>query len=143
MSFDWYVDAFPDDGGEPDQYLTWALALFRGGRRPEAVHTLCHTMLQNVYLVPFVLGHHPRRLDIWHGSNWEWPEYAAEIPQALLNLWDAVALQWARDVSEHPTVTTKVARYVEIHRQLKDEPRGPRRTALVRESVALRTAPML
>ena len=41
-------------------------------------------MLQNVYLVPFVLGHHPRRLDIWHGSNWEWPEYAGEIPQALL-----------------------------------------------------------
>jgi hypothetical protein len=92
---------------------------------------------------PFVLGHHPRRLDIWHGSNWEWPEYAAEIPQALLNLWDAAALQWAREVSEHPTVTTGVSRYVEIQRKLKDEPRGPRRTALVRESVALRTAPML
>ena len=90
-----------------------------------------------------LLGHHPRRLDIWHGSNWEWPEYAAEVPQALLNLWDDVALQWARDVSEHPTVTAKVARYVEIHRKLKDEPRGPRRTALVRESFALRTAPML
>ena len=142
-SFDWYVDAYPDDGGEPYQYLTWALALFRGGRRTEAVHTLCHTMLQNVYLVPFVLGYHPRRLDIWHGSNWEWPEYAGEVPQALLNLWDDVALQWAREVSEHPTVTAKVARYIEIHRKLKDEPRGPRRTALVRESVALRTAPML
>jgi hypothetical protein len=64
-------------------------------------------------------------------------------PEALLNLWDDVALQWARDISEHPTVTAKVARYVEIHRQLKDEPRGPQRTALVRESVALRTAPML
>ena len=46
-SFDWYVNAYPDDSGEPYQYLTWALALFRGGRRPEAVHTLCHTMLQN------------------------------------------------------------------------------------------------
>jgi hypothetical protein len=51
-------------------------------------------------------------------------------------------LQWAREVSEHPTVT-KVARYVEIQRKLKDEPRGPRRTALVRESFALRTTPML
>jgi len=142
-SFDWYVDAFPDEGGEPYQHLTWALALFRGGRRPEAVRTLCHTMLQNVYLVPFVLGHPPRRLDIWHGSNWEKPEYAAEVPQALLNLWDAAALQWARDVSEHPTVTTTVARYVVIQRQLKDEPRGPRRTALVRESFALRMTPML
>jgi hypothetical protein len=79
-------------------------------------------MLQNVYLVPFVLGHHPRRLDIWHGSNWEWPEYAADVPPALLNLWDDVALQWARDISEHPTVTAKIARYVEIER------RAPRAT---------------
>jgi hypothetical protein len=142
-SFDWYVDAYPDDGGEPYQYLTWALALFRGGRRSEAVHKLYQTMLQNVYLVPFVLGHHPRRLDIWHGSNWEWPEYAAEVPKELLNLWDDVALQWARDVSDHPTVAARRARYVEIHRELKDEPRGPRRTALVRESFALRTGPML
>ena len=44
--------------------------------------------------------------------------------------------------SEHPTVTAKVERYVEIQRQLKAEPRGPRRTALVRESFALRTAPL-
>ena len=94
-SFDWYVEAYPDDGGEPYQYLTWALALFRGGRRPEAVHKLYQTMLKNVYLVPFVLGHEPRRLDIWHGSNWEWLEYAAEVPQELLSLWDDVALRWA------------------------------------------------
>ena len=142
-SFDWYVDAYPDDSGEPYQYLTWALALFRGGRRPEAIHKLYQTMLQNVYLIPFVLGHHPRRLDIWHGSNWEWLEYAAEVPPELLSLWDDVALQWAREISEHLTVAAKVARYVEIHRELKAEPRGPRRTALVRESSALRTTPML
>jgi len=33
VSFDWYEAAYPDDGGEPYQYLTWALALFRGSRR--------------------------------------------------------------------------------------------------------------
>ncbi len=31
-SFDWYEQAYPDDGGEPYQYLTWALALFYGDR---------------------------------------------------------------------------------------------------------------
>ena len=142
-SFAWYGDAYPDDGGEPYQYLMWALALFRGGRRAEAIHKLYQTMLQNVHLVPVVLGHHPRRLDIWHGSNWEWQEYAAEVPQELLSLWDDVALRWAREISEHPTVAAKVARYIEIHRELKAEPRGPRRTALVRESFALRTTSML
>ena len=137
-SFDWYEDAYPDDGGEPYQYLTWALALFRGGRKQEAFNKLCQTMLQNVYLVPILLGQNPQPLDISHGSNLEWIEYAFEIPQELLSLWDEVALQWAREVSEHPAVVEKVARYVAIHRPLKSEPRGPRRSALVHESFALK-----
>ncbi len=79
-SFDWYVEAYPDGGGEPYQYLTWALALFRGGRREEAFNKLYQTMLENLYLVPFLLGRNPQPLDIWHGSNREWMEYAVEIP---------------------------------------------------------------
>ena len=137
-SFDWYQDAYPDDGGEPYQYLTWALALFRGGRRQEAFNKLYRTMLENLYLVPILLGRIPQRLDIWHGSNFAWIEYAYDAPQALLDLWDDVALQWAREVSEHPAVVEKVARYVAIHRELKNEPRGPRRTALVDEAYALK-----
>ena len=111
-SFDWYADAYPNDGGEPYQYLTWVLALFRGARRSEAVHMPYQTMLQKVYLVPFLLGQQPRRLDMWHGSNREWPEYATEIPQELLNVWDDVALQWVREVPDHPTVAANVALYV-------------------------------
>jgi hypothetical protein len=67
---------------------------------------------------------------------------ALEIPQELLSLWDDLALQWAQEVSEHPAVVEKVARYVAIHRELKSEPRGPRRSALVRESFVLRTTLM-
>ncbi len=137
-SFDWYQDAYPDDGGEPYQYLTWALALFRGGRRQEAFNKLYQTMLENLYLVSFLLGRNPQPLDIWHGSNFEWIEYAFELPQELLGLWDDVALKWARDVSEHPAVVEKVAHYVAIHRELKSEPRGPRRTALVNEAFVLK-----
>jgi tetratricopeptide (TPR) repeat protein len=137
-SFDWYEDAYPDDGGEPYQYLTWALALFRGGRKQEAFSKLYQTMLENVYLVPILLGQNPQPLDISHGSNLAWIEYVLEIPQELLSLWDEAALQWAREVSEHPVVVEKVARYVAIHRALKSEPRGPRRSALVDESFALK-----
>jgi hypothetical protein len=138
-SFDWYENAYPDDGGEPYQYLTWALALFCGGRKHEAFNKLYQTMLENLYLVPFLLGQNPRPLDIWHGSNLEWIEYAVEVPPELVSLWDDVSLQWAREVSEHPAVLEKVARYVAIHRLLKSEPRGPRRSALVHESFALKT----
>ena len=107
-------------------------------RVTEALNKLYQTMLENLYLVPFLLGRNPQPLDIWHGSNFEWIEYAFELPQELLDLWDDVALQWARDVSEHPAVVEKVARYVAIHRKLKSEPRGPRRTALVNEAFALK-----
>jgi tetratricopeptide (TPR) repeat protein len=137
-SFDWYEDAYPGDSGDPYQYLTWALALFRGGRMQEAFNKLYQTMLENLYLVPFLLGRNPQSLDIWHGSNLEWIEYAVDVPQELLNLWDDVALQWAREVSEHPAVVEKVARYVAIHRELESEPPGPRRSALVHESFALK-----
>ncbi|MCP4936448.1 MAG: hypothetical protein GY927_20155 [bacterium] len=136
-SFDWYEKAYPDDSGDPYQYLTWAPALFHGGRKQEAFNKLYQTMLENLYLVPFLLGRSPQRLDIWHGSNLAWIEYAVEVPQELLNLWDDVALQWAREVSEHPAVVEKVARYIAIHRELKSEPPGPRRSALVNEAFAL------
>jgi tetratricopeptide (TPR) repeat protein len=139
-SFDWYEDTYPGDGGDPYQYLTWALALFRDDRRQEAFNKLYQTMLENLYLVPFLLGSNPQPLHIWHGSNLEWIEYALEVPQELLNLWDDDALQWAREVSEHPVVVEKVGRYVTIHRELKSEGPGPRRSALVHESFALKTA---
>ncbi len=142
-SFDWYEKAYPDDGGEPYQYLTWALALFCGGHRQEAFNKLYQTMLENLYLVPFLLGRNPQPLDIWHGSNLEGLEYAVEVPQELLSLWDDVALRWAREVSEHPVVVEKVARYVAIHRELKSERRGPRRSALVHESFALKKTAVL
>jgi len=139
-SFDWYKEAYPGDSGDPYQYLTWALALFRGGRRQEARNKLYQTMLHNLYLVPFLLGRNPQRLDIWHGSNLAWIEYAFEIPRSLLDLWDDVALDWAREVAEHQDVVKNVARYVAIHRELNGEPPGPRRSALVYEAFDLQAA---
>ena len=49
----WYEVTYPDNGGELYQYLTWALALFRGGRRQEAFNKLYQTMLENFYLLIF------------------------------------------------------------------------------------------
>jgi hypothetical protein len=96
-------------------------------------------MLENLYLAPFLLGSNPQLLAVWHGCNLERIEYALKVPQDLLNLWDDDALQWAREISEHPVVD-KVARYVAIHRELKSEPRGLRRSAFVHESFVLKTA---
>ena len=141
-SFDRYKDVYPDDSGDPYQYLTRALALFRGGRKQEAFNKLYQTMVENLYLVPVLLGRSAQRLDIWHGSKLAWIEYAVDVPQALLNIWDDVALQWAREVSEHPAVLERVARCIAIHRELERESPGPRRSALVDEAFALKKTTM-
>ncbi len=124
--------------GDPYQYLTWALGLYKGEQKQEAFNKLYSTMLENLYLVPLVLRQTPQPLDIWHGSNLAEMEYAMSIPEELLDLWDDEARQWAQEVSEHPDVDERIARWVEIHRELNAEPAGPKRTALVDESYALR-----
>lgn len=137
-SFDWFEKAYPGDRGDPYQFLTWALALYRGELRHEAFNKLYCTMLENLYLVPHLLGQNIERHEIWHGCNTEWPEYALDIPTELLDLWDDESRRWAQDVSMHPAVVEKVARFIDIHRELNTERPGPKRTALVKESYAMR-----
>ena len=51
-SYDWYEESYPDDGGDPYQYLTWALALYRAGLRHEAFNRLYQTILENYIKFP-------------------------------------------------------------------------------------------
>ena len=136
-SFDWYEKAYPGDGGDAYQFLTWALTLYRKELRHEAFNKLYQTMLENLYLVPHLLGQNPQPLDIWHGSNLSEIDYALDIPSELLDLWNEEARQWALGVSEHPVVVEKVSRYIDIGRELQTEPVGPKRNALVREEFSL------
>jgi hypothetical protein len=46
-------------------------------------------------------------------------------------------LEWARETYESPELCQVRARYIEIHRQLKTEPLGPKRIQLVEESFRL------
>ena len=87
--------------------------------------------------MPYLLGKNPQRLDIWHGSNLAEIEYALDTPDALLDVWDDEACEWARVASEHSKVVEKVTRYIDIQRELKTGPPGPKRSALVAESFAL------
>ena len=133
-SFEWYESAYPGDDGDPYQCLTWSLALYRSNRREEAFNKLYQTILQNLYLVPHLLGKNPQPLNIWHGCNLAEIEYALDAPPELLALWDDEARQWARKVSEHPGVVEKVTQFIEVHRELIIERPGPRRTSLVEKS---------
>ena len=132
-SFAWFDKEFPDDMGEPFQYLCWSLALYRSGDQKQAAAKLAQTWFKNPYLVFQLLGMDQERLDIRHGSNWEEPEYAAHGPTELLELWDEEAVQWAKDVFQQAWFSRLRARYIEIKRRLMTEPVGPERSRLVSE----------
>ena len=136
-SLQWFERAFSDDGGEPGHRLCWAFALYRSGDMGKAVQMLRKAMLLNLYMLPELLGIAKHQLDIWHGSNWEEPEYIEWIPPEYFALWDEQARAWAKSVYESAEFRQVEARYVEIHHELKDLRPGPRRTQLVNEASAL------
>jgi len=136
-SLEWFEKAFPDDRGEPFQYLCWALALYRSGDIGGASRKLLQTMLLNLYLIPHLLGIPQGELDIWHGSNWAEKGYLEYAPPELFRLWDHQALEWAKETYQSPKFRQVRARYVEIHEQLRHEPVGPRRSQLVQEAFEL------
>ncbi len=54
--FNWYQEEFPDDAGEPIQQLCWSLSLLRMNKPVEARYRLAKLMLDNLYLIPYVMG---------------------------------------------------------------------------------------
>jgi hypothetical protein len=133
-SFEWFERTFEDDGSEPFHSLTWALTLYRSGRIEEASKKLRHTMLLNLYLIPHLLGMRHKNLDIWYASNWCQKSYLKDAPPEIFDLWDTEALDWARAEYDSVEFLDTRVRYIEIYRQLKNEPVGPRRFNLVAEA---------
>lgn len=137
-SFSWYAEQFPDDCPEPGHCLCWALALCRGRDERAASRKLGQAMLANLYLLPRLLGETIERLDIWPGSNTEWPEYVDNLPPEFFDIWTPEEREWARQLYASEHFAKVRAEYIDIESQLRDEPRGPRRTRLVEEAFDLR-----
>jgi len=137
-SFTWFEQMFPDDIGEPGQYLCWSLALYQTGNITAATHKLLQTMLMNLYLIPYLLGAESPQLDIWQSSNLASSDYLQYIPPELFRLWDHAALTWVVGVYESERFRQVRTRYIMIYRQLKHEPAGLKRSQLVKEASTLR-----
>ncbi len=136
-SFKWFKENFPDDAGEPYHRLCWALALYLSGDREAASNMLGRAMLSNLYMIPYVLGEDQPEYDMWHGSNDEDKEYLIYFPYEYVALWDSEAREWMRNQYYSPGLVRARERYVEIFKQLKNEPVGETRTKLVHEASLL------
>ncbi|MBZ0309744.1 MAG: hypothetical protein K8I82_27015 [Anaerolineae bacterium] len=136
-AFRWFEKNFPDDGGDPLHLLCWTLALYQSSNMEAARKKLQQTMLSNLYVIPHLLGIEQKPLDIWHGSNIAEQGYVSYIPSEIFILWNEPAREWLRTTYEFPDIQQIRERYIEIYYALKTEPRGPKRTELVREASVL------
>ena len=136
-SYEWFEETFPDDAGEPLCYLCWTLTLYRKGDTDSASNKLIQTMLQNLYLIPHLLGLNPQRFDIWHSSNYEDIEYLHYLSPVILELCSKGELTWINEQYHSQKFKAIRDKYIDIHRQLKTEPRGSKRTELVEQTSKL------
>ena len=102
-----------------------------------ASNKLIETMLKNLYLIPHMLDLNPERLDIWHGSNYEDIEYLSYLPPIAMELCTEEELDWISRQYNSEKFTAIRERYIDIQRQLKTEPCGPKRTELVERASKL------
>lgn len=136
--YKWFAKKFADDGGEPFHRLSWALALYRAGKVDEAAHRLRNAHSQNVYLIPAVLGiPHGQPSGLRRGSNWEDEDYIAHAPSEFLSVWRQEEKAWLQSIWNSADFKDFVQTHISLVRQLTHEPRGEKRTALVKALYAL------
>jgi tetratricopeptide (TPR) repeat protein len=138
QSYAWFDKNFPDDVGDPMQYLCWTLALYRANDLDGAKRKLRETMLLNLYLIPHLLGIEQDEIDMWHGTNTAWKEHLDYIPPVIFSLWDDDARQWARETYQSDDMRQVRERYIEIHHQLQTETEYEKRVQLVKEASQLK-----
>jgi len=132
-AFGWFEREFDDDVGRPDHLLCWSLALHRTGDDVGAAKKLRQAMLSNLYLLPHLLGRPISKLDIWHGSSDEEPDFLEQIPESYLDLWRGEEKDWAAGLYESAAFRDARERTIEICWRLDGLRPGPERSALVRE----------
>ncbi|MHC4250788.1 MAG: tetratricopeptide repeat protein [Planctomycetota bacterium] len=137
-SFRWYEKEFPDDGGDPAQLLCWSLCLYRDGQTDAAEHKLRRTMLENLYIIPLLLGEDYQWIEMSHGSNLSWPSWAEMTPREFLSMWTDAEKKWASDLYHGDEFTSVRDRWIEIHRKLEHVRPGPERTRLCDEAWAMK-----
>jgi len=117
---------------EPGCCHSLALALHELGK-PERGLALVRAFAANRYVAPMLLGERWARIDAWHGSNMEEPEWAAEYVERQGDLWRAAP--GSRELLRRWWTAEPVRRWLDaieqVMREMDGLDPGDRRSMLV------------
>ena len=136
--FTWYQEEFPDDAGEPIQQLCWSLSLLRMNKPVEARYRLAKLMLDNLYLIPYVMGQPlDQEYDIWHASNFQNLDYIDDLPEAVSHAITDDEREWMAEAYGSLEFRRIRKRYLEISHELLTTKDIAERRLLLNESRGL------
>jgi len=135
--FKWFKKTFPDDIGEPGQYLSWTLALYKSGDLKKAYSKFLQTLFLNPYVIARVIGI-DYVLPFKPGSNIPTKEWAGWIPDEIYNLWDSESKLWLQESFYREKTQELLLRYNEIGKQIETLPVGAERSKLIEELFAMK-----
>jgi tetratricopeptide (TPR) repeat protein len=119
--FEWYEKEFYDDSGEPLHYIYWTLALLKNGEEKKAETKFSEALIQNIYLLPKLVGLDIGSPDIWHGSNWAQPEYILELQKEMLPQLTEDENNWIRKKIQSLEVRRIIKEYIATYKALKNQ----------------------
>ena len=132
--FKWFEQNFPDDGGWPDFLFEWTVVLFKIGKTKEAEKKAFATYCSNTYVFDKFFGHPMVPIKKYEGSNIQQPDYTRYFTYTAAQPQLADFADWLRAFLASERFITARDAWLRIAIQLKTEPVGPTRTALVVES---------
>lgn len=131
-AFDWFYKEFPDDIGEPVFNLYGALAAYRLGEMGKARTRLLETMLSNIFLLPYLIGHKFEASNAWHPSNRHQESYLEEI-EDFLHEPSSEELHWIESELSTPSFTALRNGYIATFSALNGEQDICKRVGLLRQ----------
>jgi hypothetical protein len=129
--FAWFDKNFSDDSGHPIFLFEWTFTLFKCDKLSEAEKKAHTTFFSNTYLFDHLLGKEPLNLDKNETSNWEYESLVEYFHYSINDIEFVEFGNWLETVLQSRIFLDKANEFIELQRQLKDEPTGNKRTEIV------------
>ena len=127
----WFDKNFPDDSGYPIFLFEWTFILFKCNKLIDAEQKAHKTYFSNTYLLDKFLGKEPLQLDKNESSTWEYESLLKNFSYTSKAEEFAEFADWTETVLNSRKFLDKANEFLEIERELKNEPVGQNRSRLV------------